>query len=193
MAMKIHISETTYRELKPYPYIVQERGTITVKGKGTMKTYWLLAKNQEGKPICPFSSVIMDELAKADHIPDGSEHLANVERSDSVEIRNVYSPVSFADVARNKSSTTSPGSSPLKANFYKQNINHIDQYQKPDPNYMKIIEIKSPTKEKQHIADRMKYSNEKHNNFENRGRNPISNNDYSDDVDPYRSQTCILL
>ncbi|XP_046395212.1 soluble guanylate cyclase 88E-like [Ischnura elegans] len=39
-AMKIHISQTTKAHL-PDDYIVSERGEIQVKGKGSMKTYWL--------------------------------------------------------------------------------------------------------------------------------------------------------
>ncbi|XP_072766942.1 guanylyl cyclase at 88E isoform X2 [Anoplolepis gracilipes] len=39
-AMQIHISEST-RELLSPSYKVKERGEIEVKGKGTMKTYWL--------------------------------------------------------------------------------------------------------------------------------------------------------
>lgn len=40
IAMKIHISETT-RNLLGKHYKVSERGEIEVKGKGSMKTYWL--------------------------------------------------------------------------------------------------------------------------------------------------------
>ncbi|KZC12211.1 PREDICTED: soluble guanylate cyclase 88E [Dufourea novaeangliae] len=39
-AMQIHISQST-RELLSPSYKVKERGEIEVKGKGTMKTYWL--------------------------------------------------------------------------------------------------------------------------------------------------------
>lgn len=46
-AMKIHISQST-RELLPLSYRVHERGEIQVKGKGSMKTYWLHGK--EARP-----------------------------------------------------------------------------------------------------------------------------------------------
>ncbi|KAH9423586.1 hypothetical protein DERP_005166 [Dermatophagoides pteronyssinus] len=39
--MKIQISEVTQRLLDPNEWIIRERGTIRLKGKGMMKTYWL--------------------------------------------------------------------------------------------------------------------------------------------------------
>ncbi|XP_061723179.1 soluble guanylate cyclase 88E [Cydia pomonella] len=46
-AMRIHISQTTQELLSP-SYMVQERGEIQVKGKGSMKTYWL--EGRESRP-----------------------------------------------------------------------------------------------------------------------------------------------
>ena len=43
LAGKIQVSETTYELLK-HEYLFEERGQIEVKGKGCMKTYWLLDK-----------------------------------------------------------------------------------------------------------------------------------------------------
>ncbi|KAG8185844.1 hypothetical protein JTE90_004386 [Oedothorax gibbosus] len=40
-ALKIHISEETAQRLSPDQWDISERGAITVKGKGAMKTYWL--------------------------------------------------------------------------------------------------------------------------------------------------------
>ena len=45
--MKIHISEATKELLSPNHYNIAERGRIEVKGKGTMKTYFVL--NKKGK------------------------------------------------------------------------------------------------------------------------------------------------
>ncbi|KAI8423081.1 hypothetical protein MSG28_014166 [Choristoneura fumiferana] len=46
-AMRIHISQTTQELLSP-TYKVTERGEIQVKGKGSMKTYWL--EGRESRP-----------------------------------------------------------------------------------------------------------------------------------------------
>ncbi|XP_058979317.1 soluble guanylate cyclase 88E [Musca domestica] len=48
-AMKVHISESTKEFLGPN-YRVTERGEIDVKGKGTMKTYWL-DERENRKPL----------------------------------------------------------------------------------------------------------------------------------------------
>ena len=45
--MKIHISEATKELLSSNNYNIVERGKIEVKGKGTMKTYFVL--NKKGK------------------------------------------------------------------------------------------------------------------------------------------------
>ncbi|XP_013410650.1 soluble guanylate cyclase 88E isoform X3 [Lingula anatina] len=42
-AMKLHVSETTKQFISSGDgYVLQERGSIQVKGKGSMKTYWLM-------------------------------------------------------------------------------------------------------------------------------------------------------
>lgn len=48
-AMKVHVSESTKEFLGPN-YRVTERGEIDVKGKGTMKTYWL-DERENRKPL----------------------------------------------------------------------------------------------------------------------------------------------
>jgi class 3 adenylate cyclase len=40
-AMQIHISESTYKQIKDKNFILSEPDTMTVKGKGTMTTYWV--------------------------------------------------------------------------------------------------------------------------------------------------------
>jgi PAS domain S-box-containing protein len=49
---KIQISETTY-QLLTEDYLVEERGLIEVKGKGMMKTYWLLGAKHDVSAIDP--------------------------------------------------------------------------------------------------------------------------------------------
>lgn len=110
-AMKVHISQSTKDLLGPN-YQVKERGEIDVKGKGTMKTYWL--EERENRPklghITPQmntpvqSSAIMTSIRR--------DSLRDRRRSVSVfgytrqpvspppqEDRRIYSPVTFEDVA----------------------------------------------------------------------------------------------
>ncbi|XP_035827917.1 soluble guanylate cyclase 88E, partial [Aplysia californica] len=103
-AMKIHISETTKLELDGYPYDVEERGSIQVKGKGEMKTYWLVKKkliDDQDLPTCPFVSIMQEEV-RARH---KEESLGRVlDTSGGVDTRAQaaspipYSPVSYKDV-----------------------------------------------------------------------------------------------
>lgn len=61
-AMKIHISQSTKAMLNPKNYKIVERGKIEVKGKGEMKTYFVLTKrDQDGKSVkMSFMEVIED-------------------------------------------------------------------------------------------------------------------------------------
>ncbi|XP_053400081.1 atrial natriuretic peptide receptor 1-like isoform X2 [Mercenaria mercenaria] len=55
---RIHISSSTKKLLDLTPvYNIEERGEIEVKGKGSMKTYWLNEFN-EGEPVYPGSDLI---------------------------------------------------------------------------------------------------------------------------------------
>jgi len=57
---KIHISEKTYNcLLATNEFILEERGVIDVKGKGKMKTYYLLDYSRENKVLNP---VFIDEV-----------------------------------------------------------------------------------------------------------------------------------
>jgi len=57
---KIHISEKTYNcLLATNEFILEERGLIDVKGKGKMKTYYLLDYSRENKVL---NSVFIDEV-----------------------------------------------------------------------------------------------------------------------------------
>lgn len=47
-ALKIHVSEATRQVLQEFGYFqLQLRGEIEVKGKGRMRTYWLLGEDEK--------------------------------------------------------------------------------------------------------------------------------------------------
>ena len=64
--MKIHISEYTKTLLPSASYEIVERGKIEVKGKGEMKTYFVLNKiGADGKAIvCPFQQILEEHRKK---------------------------------------------------------------------------------------------------------------------------------
>ncbi|XP_052234216.1 soluble guanylate cyclase 88E-like [Dreissena polymorpha] len=134
-ANKIHISETTRTELLDYPYILEERGTVTVKGKGEMKTYWLLGKDPVESSIahCPFGSILLGELSNVKGSKDACTATKRKNRnefgSERHEVRSLYSPVSFEDVKRSKSWNSTPTDSPSKQNVNVQYQNAKDFHQ----------------------------------------------------------------
>ena len=70
--MKIHVSEHTKLLLNSQEYDIVERGKIEVKGKGEMKTYFILGKiGADGQPIiCPFMQILEDHKKKHGESPD---------------------------------------------------------------------------------------------------------------------------
>ncbi|XP_049836050.1 soluble guanylate cyclase 88E [Schistocerca gregaria] len=101
-AMKIHISQST-RDLLPSTYHVSERGEIQVKGKGSMKTYWL-DKKEYRNPLMRMA--IPGPKPQWEYDADRASMHGLLGPSDE---RRVYSPVTFQDVARR-----SIASSPVK-------------------------------------------------------------------------------
>lgn len=121
-AMKVHISQST-KDLVGPNYRVKERGEIDVKGKGSMKTYWL--EERENRPklghITPAATSPVQSSAVMTTIRRGS--LSDRRRSVSVfgytrqavvspppqesSSKRIYSPVTFEDVALH-SITNSP-------------------------------------------------------------------------------------
>lgn len=118
-AMKVHISQTT-KDLLSENYKLTERGEIEVKGKGTMKTYWLEDREYRSKLIMPTIKQQVESqvaaVAERRATLHDKRHSISVESSrqpsanifnDAVEERRMYSPVTFDDLTT-KSSANSP-------------------------------------------------------------------------------------
>lgn len=87
-AMKIHISEITWNHISDHPYRVEERGSIPIKGKGSMKSYWLLGLD-ENNEFLPKSV--------------GGTPRKESRTSPQFDGRSLYSPISFDDLPRKRS------------------------------------------------------------------------------------------
>nr|CAH0110411.1 unnamed protein product [Daphnia galeata] len=100
---KIHISQTTHELLGP-DYLTADRGEIVVKGKGQMKTYWLMGK----KGRCA-----VDRSGRISAVP---EELQAEGRAGS-SINRRYSPVIIDDITMARkgavSSTSNRNTSPV--------------------------------------------------------------------------------
>ncbi|KAI5738418.1 hypothetical protein M8J77_006776 [Diaphorina citri] len=103
--MKIHISENT-KDLIPPEYRVSQRGEILIKGKGSMKTYWL-EQHDRRAPLSRLCTVppSYPEL-------EWEKYADNMK--DLVEERRVYSPVLFHHSGGAASNTRSFSSSPVR-------------------------------------------------------------------------------
>lgn len=128
-AMKVHISQTTKELLGPN-YKLAERGEIEVKGKGTMKTYWLEDRDFRTKLITkPSPKMIQQQQSIESPVnmpPEMDRQIAVPNRRLSISVipsgrqsataldteRPVYSPVTFQDVAMR-----SIANSPVKSLF----------------------------------------------------------------------------
>lgn len=110
--MRIHISQTT-REFLPSNYKVSERGDIDVKGKGSMKSFWL--EHRENRtPLAQVKQSMFKKTASPVKAIEQPEHIQDrrlsmppygiqspgENTSAGTEDRRVYSPVTFEDVAR---------------------------------------------------------------------------------------------
>lgn len=103
--MKIHISETT-RTFLPENYKVTERGEIEVKGKGSMKTYWLefrenrVSVSQTLATANDNHSPVKAIEYNYDRRMSMPQYMLHNKAENSAEERRVYSPVTFEDVAK---------------------------------------------------------------------------------------------
>ncbi|XP_022258269.1 soluble guanylate cyclase 88E-like [Limulus polyphemus] len=98
-ALKIHISEITKQQLDDNDWEISERGTIPVKGKGEMKTYWLNKRKGDRRPVT--------NQPKISCTPP---------KVDNEDTRSLYTPVTFDEVARRSASpalTSQPVSTPV--------------------------------------------------------------------------------
>lgn len=124
-AMKIHISHSTKSLLGPN-YIVSERGEIEVKGKGSMKTYWLDEREHRRKlsPILRKQMEIIQPMPMPSRTPSGSPCRRDVLRRGSITCTSAklsmaivqqgqpYSPITYEDIPINSpSKRSSAGSS----------------------------------------------------------------------------------
>ncbi|XP_076390597.1 guanylyl cyclase at 88E isoform X3 [Megachile rotundata] len=128
-AMQIHISQST-RELLSPSYKVKERGEIEVKGKGTMKTYWLEKREHRpsltkgitiqeppqwhtrstdkrvsaGTPAAFTAATMFENQNCLDTASRRGSKIASPTPNDSTFLleteRRMYSPITFQDVAR---------------------------------------------------------------------------------------------
>lgn len=106
-AMKIHISQTT-RNFLPANYKVAERGEIEVKGKGSMKTYWLefrenrmaLSQTLDTSAVVNHTSPVKAIEYNTDRRMSMPQYMLHNKAENNLEERRVYSPVTFEDVAK---------------------------------------------------------------------------------------------
>lgn len=58
----IQVTEATYQRLQ-HRYQFQERGLVTIKGKGDMRTYWLLGRLPLDGPVPPLPAISQESIA----------------------------------------------------------------------------------------------------------------------------------
>ncbi|XP_068761985.1 atrial natriuretic peptide receptor 1-like [Montipora capricornis] len=104
-ALRIHISETTKGILDDLGgFVVEERGEVFLKGKGTWKTYWLISavprlSKKANKLLHPNGQPLMNYLNTPGH-HFGSNNSINLKRADSFR-RSAGKTVSPVPVRKN--------------------------------------------------------------------------------------------
>ncbi|TNN11717.1 Soluble guanylate cyclase 88E [Schistosoma japonicum] len=73
---KVHISESCAQSLSPYPYEIECRGETPIKGKGNMKTYFVIGRkseftllNETDRTIRSFTDVLYEDIHREDKTP----------------------------------------------------------------------------------------------------------------------------
>ena len=112
--MKIHISESTKSFLEKKAYKIEERGKIEIKGKGEMKTYFVLSRfDKRGVEVkCTLMEVFEDMNVKADHSEeikvDKQNQIETTNNADTEDVKSIasrgYSPITMEDVKKSMSS-----------------------------------------------------------------------------------------
>jgi hypothetical protein len=110
--MKIHISESTKSFLEKRSYKVVERGKIEIKGKGEMKTYFVLSRfDKRGNEVkCSLMDVFedMNEKARAHSTEAIENNTDGVKTSELDDVKSIgsrgYSPVTMEDVRKSMTS-----------------------------------------------------------------------------------------
>lgn len=115
-AMKVHISQSTKDLLGPN-YRVTERGVLDIKGKGSMKTYWLEDRENRKKythintptlpALTPMQLPVPGSAGRRDLLVDRRRSVSVLQGNRSAigspsvptDDRRIYSPVTFEDVA----------------------------------------------------------------------------------------------
>ncbi|KAL9930480.1 guanylyl cyclase at 32E [Glossina fuscipes fuscipes] len=65
-AMKIHVSEQTYHLLESFGgYQCTERGLINIKGKGDMRTYWLISQTEQNEYPVVYNDATPDLISNS--------------------------------------------------------------------------------------------------------------------------------
>ncbi|XP_055945190.1 soluble guanylate cyclase 88E-like [Argiope bruennichi] len=112
-ALKIHISEETAQRLSPDQWDISERGTITVKGKGHMKTYWL--NGYKGTPRKKASLDIVPTIPEIPHhFGDSHQYYSPVTLGASRARAQSLAPSLLYDSSNRTPSPISPTLSTIK-------------------------------------------------------------------------------
>ncbi|CAH8450203.1 unnamed protein product [Heterobilharzia americana] len=113
MPDRIHVSQTFAASLSEFPYILEFRGEISVKGKGKMRTYFVNGRSNEYKlpnklygNQSNFSQVLEEDIYQIDSEPStGSYDNSIADDSDN----DVVDDDSFSETGQDKTSESSTG------------------------------------------------------------------------------------